>query len=1081
LGVLKGQAGLNRRPGLVGYVAWMTALVIAHYALPGLRTGTWALIGLSGVLAVLAGVLRNRPARMAPWLLLAAANLCWITAQLVQLITTGVPPWSAPFRPLAATLYLLGYPLCVLGFFFFIRRPNPEGGRRSTIDALIMTLGLAMLAWIYLIRPYEASQAESVLNKTLDIAYPVGDLAILGMLARLLAPGTARGRAVVLLVIGTIGDLASNVAMGAIHAYPALSGAAVIDLGWAVCYAAWGAAALDPSMVNLTCQADTSGSHLEELPRPAWGRLLTLLVMALIPPAFLFVRSFLVADPIERTVAAVCWMLFVLVSFRLWDVNVSHQRAMGRERALRQAGAALASAASVDSIGEIVRGAVRRLTGHHSPREALLVVRAGEGLEIVPTASGDLVPRAELAELAGTWLPELRQMEFTQPRIIPATHLDPREQALAERAGFESLLLCPLTLSDRPTGEPLIGMLAILGEQRVLGDLSAALGILASQVALALERVMLSQEVIRQRGEALFRTLVQDALDVILVLTDDGTVKYASPSATRLWGDVPIEGANAGTLTAERTRLSVQTADVPEAGVPKDAEQQAGEQQPGEEEEDPYSGLWRIKRHDGRELLVEVRHIDLRDDETVRGQVLTVRDVTEQHHLAEELKHQAFHDPLTGLPNRTLFADRAAHGIALAKRHGTIAAVLFVDLDDFKVINDTMGHAVGDELLVAVAQRLAAVVRESDTAARVGGDEFALLIENLSDPSAVDTFASRVVGAFSEPFALSAGGVLATATVGVATTEDSSNVDQLLRHADLSLYAAKSAGKRQWHRYQPVLSTGMVKRRELQAALEETVAKSALTVAYQPIVRLAFGEIWGFEALARWPDPVRGTVPPSEFIELAEETGLIVPLGSWVLRQAITDLARWRGTDPSPQQPGVSVNVSARQFRDPGFVAQVRRCLDETGLVPSALTLELTESALLVRDERINSDLAELKHIGVRLAIDDFGTGYSSLSYLKELPIDMLKIDKTFVDSLADSSTGRKFAELIIGFARALDIRVIAEGIETDAQRALLTAMGCEYGQGYLLAMPMDWRSAEKLLRSGQSFPRDGARRASSW
>jgi diguanylate cyclase (GGDEF)-like protein/PAS domain S-box-containing protein len=1071
LGVRKGQAGLNRQSGLVGYVAWMTALVIAHYALSGLRIETWALIGLSGVLAVVAGMQRNRPARKAPWLLLAAANLCWITAQLVQLITTGVPPWSAPFRPFAATLYLLGYPLCVLGFLFFIRRPDPDGGRRSTIDALIMTLGLAMLVWIYLIRPYEASQAESVLHKTLDIAYPVGDLAILGMLARLLAPGTARGRAVVLLAIGTIGDLASNLAMGVMHAYPALSGAAVIDLGWAVCYAAWGAAALDPSMVNLTCPAGKRSRHLEELPGTAWGRLLALLITALIPPAFLFIRSFLVVDAIERTVAAVCWMLFVLVSFRLWDVNVSHRRALGRERALRQAGAALASAASVDSIGEIVRGAVRRLTGHRSQREALLVVRVGDGLEIVATASGELVPRTELAGLAGTWLPELRQMKSTEPRLIPAARLDPRERALAEQAGFESLLLLPLTLSDRPTGDPLIGMLAILGEERVLGDLSSALGILASQVALALERVTLSQEVIRQRGEALFRTLVQDALDVILVLADDGTIKYASPSATRLWGDVPIEGGNAGTLTADRKRLSTQTADTPKAG----------EQKPGEQEQDPYSGLWRIKRHDGRELLVEVRHIDLRDDETVRGQVLTVRDVTEQHQLAEELTYQAFHDPLTGLPNRTLFADRAAHGIALAKRHGTTAAVLFVDLDDFKVINDTMGHAVGDELLVVVAQRLAAVVRESDTAARLGGDEFALLIENLSDPSAVDTFANRVVAAFSEPFELSSGAVLATATVGVATTEDSSNVDQLLRHADLSLYAAKSDGKRQWHRYRPVLSAGMVKRRELQAALEETVTKSAFNVAYQPIVRLASGEIRGFEALARWPDPVRGTVPPSEFIELAEETGLIVPLGSWVLRQAITDLARWRGSDPSPRQPSVSVNVSARQFRDPGFVGLVRRCLDETGLVSSALMLELTESALLRRDDRINSDLAELKHMGVGLAIDDFGTGYSSLSYLKELPIDVLKIDKTFVDAIVESSTGRRFAELIINFARELGIQVTAEGIETDEQRELLTAMGCEYGQGYLLAMPMDWRSAEKLLRSGRSFARDGARRASSW
>jgi diguanylate cyclase (GGDEF)-like protein len=714
----------------------------------------------------------------------------------------------------------------------------------------------------------------------------------------------------------------------------------------------------------------------------------------------------------------------------------------------------------------------------------VLAVRQGAALAVVTTASGELALSTGVVGLAADWLPRLQQLKSIEPRLVPTTWLDPKERAAAEGAGFGNLLLCPLALTDRPSGDPLIGVLTIFGEHPVLGDLSVALGILASQVALALERIMLSQEVIRQRGEALFRTLVQDALDVILVLADDGTIMYASPSATRLWGDIPIEGANAGTLTAEHERLSAQPSGTPvaaEAPGPPEAAAAAGPPEADGREEDPYSGLWRINRHDGRELLVEVRHTDLRGDETVRGRVLTVRDVTEQHHLAEELKHQAFHDPLTGLPNRALFADRAAHGIALARRNGTTAAVLFIDLDDFKVINDTMGHAVGDELLAGVGRRLAAVVRKSDTAARLGGDEFALLIENLAEPDAVEAFASRVVAAFSEPFTVSAGSVLATATVGVATTEDSSNVDQLLRHADLSLYAAKSEGKRQWHRYQPVLSASMVKRRELQSALEETVAKSALSVAYQPIVHLASGEVRGFEALARWPDPVRGTVPPSEFIELAEETGLIVPLGSWVLRQAITDLARWRGSDPSPRQPGVSVNVSARQFRDPGFVTHVRRCLDEAGLVPSGLMLELTESSLLHRDERINADLAELKHMGVRLAIDDFGTGYSSLSYLKELPFDILKIDKTFVDAIATSPVGRRFAELIIGFARALGIQVIAEGIETDEQRALLTAMGCEYGQGYLLAMPMDWRSAEKLLRSGRSFDRDGSRRASSW
>ena len=344
--------------------------------------------------------------------------------------------------------------------------------------------------------------------------------------------------------------------------------------------------------------------------------------------------------------------------------------------------------------------------------------------------------------------------------------------------------------------------------------------------------------------------------------------------------------------------------------------------------------------------------------------MLTLRDVTEQHELEEELKHRAFHDALTGLPNRSLFAREAADALETARAVGRTAGVLFVDLDDFKVVNDTMGHGVGDELLVEVAARLAASVRESDTAARLGGDEFALLIDDAADPDAVDAFAERIVAAFTEPFTLTEAKVLATATVGVATSADSGDVDELLRHADLALYAAKAAGKRRWRHYQPVLTSGMLRRREIQAALEDAVKSSAFTLVYQPIVSLESGEIAGFESLIRWPHPRWGMMLPGQFIALAEETGLIVPLGAWVLRQALSDMVRWRRDLPprasagagrlrAPESDGphVSVNVSARQFRDPGFVDSVRQALHASALPPSALLLELTES-LAARRQR---------------------------------------------------------------------------------------------------------------------------------
>ncbi len=566
---------------------------------------------------------------------------------------------------------------------------------------------------------------------------------------------------------------------------------------------------------------------------------------------------------------------------------------------------------------------------------------------------------------------------------------------------------------------------------------------------------LISQEVIRRGSEAYFRTLVQDTSDAILIIGDDGKVRYATPSATSIFGDIGVEGNYLWDLVKDSERDGV-------ARALTRMREYVGRTS--------YYEDMRITRRDDVGVQVQVRCSDLRSDSTVGALVLTLRDVTAQRQLEDELKHRAFHDALTGLPNRLLFAERAAGSLVRTRRDGTTAGVLFVDLDDFKVVNDTMGHSVGDELLVVAGKRLSAVVRDSDAVARLGGDEFALLIENVADAAAVDAFAERIVQAFGEPFALADGSVVSTATVGVATTQDSADVDQLLRHADLALYAAKAAGKRQWRRYLPVLAAGMVRRREVQAALGEALKNSAFTLAYQPIVALTDGEVAGFEALVRWCHPQWGMMQPGQFIELAEGTGHIVPLGSWVLGEAAADIVQWVGRAPREAPLYVSVNVSARQFRDPGFVDGVRRVLAETGLAPSALMLELTESVLLRRDERIHSDLMELKAIGVKLAIDDFGTGYSSLSYLRELPIDVLKIDKSFVDGIGISPQRLALVEGIIRIARTLNLNVIAEGIETEIQRDLLISMGCQFGQGYLLAMPVEADQAEALVRIGRSL-----------
>ena len=1028
---------MGRQKVMEIYIAWMTLLMAIYYVLLGLGAVAWGMIGLSGALAIVVGVLINRPARKMPWLLLAGANLSFATGQMIFLVFTHILHVNLPFPSVADVFYLATYPLYAAGLLIFIRWRTAGRDRRSLLDALTLTVGLALLSWIYLILPYVHNPALSWVQKAFAISYPLGDVLILAMLARLLAAGSGTGRSMQMLTVGTAGLLASDVSFGLIQLHGSFHNGTVVDLGWAVFYGAWGAAALHPTMAELTRPVPRQQAEGSPL------RLAVLVLASLIAPGVLFVEAFRGRPRDAGVIAVFSAILYLLVLSRLSDVAASHRRALGRERALRVAGASVASAVNVDDAGSAVAAAAADLIGPRPQGEALLAVRDDGIFRAVGATSGDLAGRmSQFGEMAESWLSQLRG---------PGPHLV-RAASLGERAGdlaaFDSVLLCPLTLQDRPSGDPLIGVLAVFGRDRALAALSGTFELLAHQAAMAVERLMLSQEVIRQGSEAYFRTLVQDASDVILIVDYDARIRYATPSAKSIFGDVGVEG---------RPLWDIVGFGEPDAAMAwmRDC---AGKE--------PYEDL-RITHRDGAAVEVEVRCSDLRRDRTVGGMVLTLRDVTERRQLERELKYRAFHDALTGLANRVLFQDRAVHAVALARRNGRTAGMLFIDLDDFKVVNDTMGHSVGDELLVAAGRRLSAQMRESDTAARLGGDEFAVLLEDVADSAVVETFAERIVHAFGEPFALAAGSVVTTATIGVATTDDAADADELVRHADLAVYAAKAAGKRQWRRYREVLGEGMIRRRELQAAIDEAIATSAFTLAYQPIVELTTGEIAGFEALVRWPHPRWGMIQPNQFIALAEETGHIVPLGAWVLQQAASDIVQWQRRVPRQKPLYVSVNVSARQFRDPGFVASVRRVLATSGLAPSALLLELTESVLLRRDDGTRADLRELKGIGVRLAIDDFGTGYSSLSYLRELPIEVVKIDKSFVDGIAISEQRLALAEAIVQIANTLGLTVMAEGIESEVQRDLLMSMGCRFGQGYLLARPVGADQAEVLARMG--------------
>ncbi|MGW7699303.1 EAL domain-containing protein [Kitasatospora sp. NPDC054768] len=1088
----------RRQRLMVCYLLWMVLFTGIYYANPSQRIIWWTGIGLGGVAAIVVGVRLNRPAHARFWYVLALANLSFTVGEVIQAVQLDILHLPNPFPSVADGFYLAEYVLYAVGVLGFIRWRTARQDRAGLLDALIPTIGLALLAWIYLILPYARNPDLDWFQKAVSIAYPLGDVVVLALLLRLLTPRGGNSRSLQLLAVGSLGLLVSDVLYGLIQLHGTWHIGTPVELGWAAFYTAWGAAALHPSMVELTRPVPTQQPDLST------ARLVLLTLASLIAPAILIIEALAGNTGNAGVIGAFSALLYLLVLARLAVVVSDRRQAVARERTLREAGARLTAAVTVEEVADAVQSAASTLMPAEAGHVALLAVTEEGVLHVRHAGSGsarqapqDAAPSEQVLELAAARETLLLPVAALGLDAAPPTSTKPgaskpgpskpgpskpgpaRSAAAKLSAkpgakpaakpggdrrtrlggGMPYALVCPLTLAERPSGDPLIGALIVTGTEQELTSLWSSLEILAAQAALAVERLVLSREVIRRNSELYFRTLVQNASDVILILDADDGVRYASPSAETVLGHPNLAGTLLTDLVPPEDSREVGkalarmrgTADQPRAEQPREH--------------------WRLLRQDRTPIEAEVRFNDLRADPTVGALVLTLRDVTEQRQMERELTHRAFHDSLTGLANRVLFLDRVGHALSRGERSGAVTGVLFIDLDDFKVVNDTQGHAIGDELLVAVSLRISTALRASDTAARLGGDEFAVLVEDARRPADVDTIASGVLAVFAEPFKLKSGAVRVTASIGVATTEDSVDATELLTHADLALYSAKAAGRRQWRHYRPALQTGMVERHELNEHLDSAIAESAFQLYYQPIVDLRSGDLVAFEALVRWPHDRRGMVLPDEFIALAEESGQIVPLGAWVLERAAQEVAAWHAASSAVRSAAgrpplrVNVNVSARQFRDAGFVDVVRRALATTGIDPHTLVLELTESVLMRRDDRIHADMATLSGLGVGIAIDDFGTGYSSLSYLREFPISLLKIDKSFIDGLGHSPQQYALVEGITRIADTLGVQVIAEGIEHADQRDLLAAMGCPLGQGYLFAHPMDSPQARALVR----------------
>ncbi|MEV6597172.1 EAL domain-containing protein [Actinoplanes sp. NPDC051346] len=984
------------------YLTATLCLAAVYLFVPALFVVAWALIVLSSLTAFAVGIARNKPRRRQPWLLLAAGYLTLAAGTVVALVL--VPPGQFP--SLADPVFLGGsLPLLLGGLIGLTRSGARFPDRAGMLDAVILTTGAGFLAWTFLINPFLQDPTLSLLEKAVSIAYPLSDVLTLAILARL-GLAAARNTSMVFLLASGAGLLTADVLYGLMRLEGIWQLGGPIDLGWLVFYIAGGAAALHPSMIRLTEPHVLTRTQISL-------RRGVLTVASLLAPAALLVQALRgpVLDGI--LIAVVSGALILLSLARMSAVAGNLRQTLARERELREACEALLVSTCVEETDAVLRRSVGRMLPPGTEHRVVLELHREPVVAAAQNLTGGL---------------ELRYVVTLPPQVAEPL------------ARFELALHCRLAVGDARIGDLFVG-----ADEPALIGLQEAVPVLAGQAATMIDRMRLNREISRRDSQAYFRTLVLNATEVIAIVDEDNRVTYVSPAAEQVVGTADLVGSDLLEIIDEEDRDGVRDLlDATRRG-------KAGE------------GLnqWQVRRTDGTLICTEAVIGDMREEPGVNGLVVTLRDVTERQRLEQELIARAYVDPLTGLGNRLRFADDVA--AAVGDRRDGACGVMIINLDRFRVVNDTMGPEVGDELLIAVAKQLSAVFAGRGTVARLGADEFGVLIEDAPDVADIERLAEQVASLSAETFHVGGSLVAAHLRAGVATTADAGTAKDLLTQADVALDTVPSSGGRRWRRYEASLHAEVLDRMQLRTDLDRAFAEDAFALNYQPIVELGEARTVGFEALLRWPHPERGMVSPAVFIPLAEESGLIVELGAWVLRTAVATAADWHRRHPD-DTPYVSVNVSVRQFRSPDFVDQVFAELSRSGLPAHLLTLEITESLLLGEHDQIHADIARLRAAGIKMSIDDFGTGYSSLSYLHRVPVDTLKLDKSFVDTITGSPQQLDLVRGIIQLAATLNLDVVAEGIETQDEHRLLIDAGCRLGQGFLFARPMTEEDAGRLI-----------------
>jgi len=996
-------------------------------ALAAEEAGAWVLAGSVSLSALTLLAASPRGGRSSSaWRLLGGGLVVWAGGIVAVAVSWGADPERAPIPNITDAPILTGLTLISGALIVMAISRGSRTDWIARVDAVIVGAGTAVVLTSFLWPELRDARLEADGTAVVIAAAGVACLltAAAARLAFTGASALASGRFV---VEGTLALAVGSTLLRASQLQFTDVELDRIGMGFAAgAPLMLMAAAVHPSATRIT---DREHRRAHELPR---SRLALLTLAAAAAPVTAIVQS--VRDqPVDGvTLGASALLMLVLVALRLELVVRASRQQAAREVTVREAAGVLGTSQDAPSVREALLAAVRDLLGPRLRYVAWIAVNDRGALSAT-----------EVVDHLG---PIDRSTCGVDVALQEVDGIGERPVRVLDAQGNE-VVMAPIPCRISPRAA-----VAVATAGRVPEEVDESLAILGTQAALALDALVQSDELHEKRSEARFQQLVRHSSDAVMIIGRDGRIRYQTPSVVRVLGylAVDLDGA-----ALERILH------------PDEADHVASflDQLVHGSPETVRTIDAQLLRADDSVIHAEIVGVHLLDNPDVDGIVLTIRDVTGRHTLEDQLRHQAFHDALTGLSNRALFIDRVEHALArIRQADSPTPAVAFIDLDDFKMVNDSLGHGAGDEVLRAVADRLRGCLRSGDTPARLGGDEFAVLLEDAPDTGAVVEVAERILDALHEPVVVDGREVYARASIGIATRRGPTTTpDELLRNADLAMYTAKANGKGCIELFEPAMHHRAVDRLAIRGELERAVERGEIDVAYQPIVRLVSAEVVAFEALARWTHSERGAISPVEFVPIAEDTGVIVPLGKLVLQRACHQLAAWLAANPHADWQ-MSVNLSARQLLAPDLVNIVRAAADDAGLEPPSLILELTESVLLADSERVLRRLHRLKDLGVKIAIDDFGTGYSSLSYLQRVPFDILKIDRAFVAALRHEQPSGTLVRTIMDLGRTLGRVAIAEGIEEQIELDGLLELGCELGQGLHFGAAVDAGTLERTL-----------------